>query len=166
MSISIPSGLYRSTRPLVGDADVIPANALVFVGQQPDGSRFAVRPGRNTKNRWYWGEPVIALAGESGESWARSLVPLPREGFYTLPETLEFEGGGRWPTNAIVQLGYDGAGRAILFVAEDREGEARNVLEFSNVGQRIEDTLLHRLNWAPILPVKQAPELVGGPVLN
>lgn len=154
MTISIMPGLYRTTRPLVGHEEQFPANVLVYVGNRNDGGRFVVRPGRNTKNRWFWGDPVTPL---EDATWAATLYALPREGFYTLPEPLEFEAGGRWPTNAIVQLGYDGLGRAILFVAEDREDEARNVLEFATVGQRIEDTLLKRLVWAPILPVPASP---------
>jgi hypothetical protein len=154
MTISILPGLYRTTRPLVGHEEQFPANVLVYVGNRNDGGRFVVRPGRNTKNRWFWGDPVTPL---EDAAWAMTLYALPREGFYTLPEPLEFEAGGRWPTNAIVQLGYDGLGRAILFVAEDREEEARNVLEFATVGQRIEDSLLQRLVWAPILPVPASP---------
>ncbi|HRE89914.1 MAG TPA: hypothetical protein PK095_12330 [Myxococcota bacterium] len=56
-----------------------------------------------------------------------------------------------------MQLGYDGTGRGILFVAEDREAESRNILFFANTGQRIEDSLLDRLVWAPILPVAVPP---------
>lgn len=150
----IAPGLYRTTSPLPGHEEQIPTQSLVYLGHTKDGAPFVVRPGRNAKNRWFWGEPVVAL---TNESWADTLMRLPREGFYTLPEPLEFESGGRWPTNAIVQLGYDGAGRGILFVAEDREAESRNVLFFANSGQRIEDSLLSRLVWAPILPVAVPP---------
>ena len=150
----VAPGLYRTTRPLPGQEEQIPEQVLVYVGHTKEGKPFVVRPGRNAKNRWFWGDPVLSL---TDEAWVDSLKRLPREGFYTLPETLEFEGGGRWPQNAIVQLGYDGTGRAILFVGEDREAESRNVLFFANTGQRIEDTLLDRLVWAPILPVPVPP---------
>jgi hypothetical protein len=153
----ITPGLYRTTRPLPGHEEQMPAQVLVFVGHTKEGKPFVVRPGKNVKNRWFWGDPVLPLDNESKESWAESLRRLPREGFYTLPETLEFESGGRWPQNAIVQLGYDGTGRGILFVAEDREAESRNILFFATTGQRIEDSLLDRLVWAPILPVPVPP---------
>jgi len=80
-------------------------------------------------------------------------VKLPSEGFYTLPRDIVFEGGGRWLQNAVVQLGYNGEGKGILFVGEQHEGEERNVLVFSDRGRMCEDELLFKLRWAPILPV-------------
>jgi hypothetical protein len=52
-----------------------------------------------------------------------------------------------------VQLGYNAEGRGIIFVGEQREGDENNVLHFSDRGRVIEDELLNRLMWAPILPV-------------
>ncbi len=85
--------------------------------------------------------------------WIWTLRRLPTEGFYTLPETIELSTGGRWLKNAIVQLGYDPSGRGLLFIAEDHHGESRNVLAFGSTGRFIDDGLLDRLIWAPILPV-------------
>ena len=146
----IPSGLYRTTSPMPGREDEVPTGVLVFVGQRLDGERFIVRPGSNRRNRWFWADPTLSLAATG---WIWTLRRLPQEGFYTLPEPIDLSAGGRWLKNAIVQLGYNEAGRGILFVAEDREGETRNVLAFSSRGRIIEDTLLDRLVWAPILPV-------------
>lgn len=160
MADFIPSGLYRTTAALPGREDAIPAGALVFLGARADGSRFVVRPGANRRNRWFWGEPVVPLADTS---WMWSLRRLPLEGFYTLPETIELSTGGRWLKNAIVQLGYDESGRGLLFIAEDRQGESRNVLEFASTGRFIDDGLLDRLVWAPILPVSPPdPALTAG----
>ncbi len=150
MADFIPSGLYRTTTALPGREDAIPAGALVFLGARADGSRFVVRPGSNRRNRWFWGEPVVPLA-DAG--WIWTLRRLPTEGFYTLPETIELSTGGRWLKNAIVQLGYDPSGRGLLFIAEDHHGESRNVLAFGSTGRFIDDGLLDRLIWAPILPV-------------
>ncbi len=151
-SFDLPEpGLYRTTTALPGSEAAIPADALVFVGQKPDGGgRFVVRPGQNRQNRWYWGEPTIPLRSPT---WGNTLRRLPQEGFYNLPEVLTLEGGGRWVENAIVQLGYNEQGQGILFVAERREGDAANALYFSDRGVKIEDRLLDRLRWAPILPV-------------
>jgi hypothetical protein len=146
----IPSGLYRTTLPMPANEDAIPADALVFVGQRQDGERFVVRPGSNRRNRWYWNEPTTPLPPSS---WMWTLRRLPPEGFYTLPEAIELDGGGRWLKNAIVQLGYNAAGRGILFIAEHHTDESRNVLTFASRGRVIEDALLDRLVWAPILPV-------------
>jgi len=153
--IKLPDpGLYRSTCPYPGHEEVIPAGVLVYVGVRADtGARFCVRPQANVNNRWRWSEPTIVLRALS---WAESLEPLPSEGFYTLPEEISLEGGGRWLKGAIVQLGYDGEGQGIVFVAEDHEDEPRNVLVFSDRGVRIRDDLLARLVWAPILPVRGA----------
>tara|TARA_B100001750_G_scaffold238227_1_gene244463 strand:- start:1225 stop:1716 length:492 start_codon:yes stop_codon:yes gene_type:complete len=147
-------GLYRTTvaHPIAGDQ--IPAGRLVYVGNG-QGGPFVVVPHYNEKNRWFWREPTVPL---TDAAWAGSLTQLRPEGFYTLPETLDFDGGGRWLQNAIVQLGYDQSGQGILFVAERRDTYEDNALYFSDRGKRIEDTLLARLVWAPILPVSEPSE--------
>jgi hypothetical protein len=151
--IKLPSpGLYRTTKAYPGMEEQFPANALVYVGQKPEGATFVVRPGANRRNRWFWGEPVTILRSVS---WGESLRALRPQGFYTLPEDLDMGGGGRWLKGAVVQLGYNQDGRGILFVGEDHESEERNVLVFSDKGVMIDDGLMDRLIWAPILPVKK-----------
>ena len=153
--IDLPDpGLYRTTQPLPGHEEQIPADVLVYLGQsQNGGSKFVVRPAQNRKNRWFWGEPTIPLRSPS---WAKTLKALPSEGFYTLPRTMEFEGGGRWLEHAIVQLGFSEKGQGIIFIAERRDTEDANALYFSDRGLGIDDKLLEELVWAPILPVREA----------
>ena len=115
--------------------------------------KFVVRPADNRRNRWFWREPITPLRSPS---WAKTLKQLPSEGFYTIPDPIEFEGGGRWLKNAIVQLGYNENGVGILFVGEWAEDAEENVLRFSDRGLLIDDALLARLQWAPILPVRPA----------
>lgn len=147
-------GLYRTTKAYPGHEEAIPSNSLVYVGApQNGGLHFVVRPGSNRKNRWYWGEPTVPLRALS---WVESLIKLPPEGFYTLPEEISFDGGGRWLKNAVVQLGYNQEGRGIIFVGEQHESSEQNVLNFSDRGRLVEDSLLMRLQWAPILPVSKA----------
>ncbi len=147
-------GLYRTTKAYPGHEEAVPADSLVYVGVPSNGGlHFVVRPGSNRNNRWYWGEPTVPLRALS---WTESLVKLPPEGYYTLPEALNFEGGGSWLKNALVQLGYNQEGRGIIFVAEQHEGEERNVLAFSERGRMVDDDLLMRLQWAPILPISKA----------
>jgi hypothetical protein len=154
--INLPDpGLYRTTKPYPAHEDEIPAGVLVYVGKQSDGVTFVVRPGANRKNRWFWGDPTIPLRSTV---WAQTLKSVPAEGFYTLPEDLDLGGGGMWRKNAIVQLGYNREAQGILFVGELREDEERNVLVFSDKGVVIDDKLLFRLVWAPILPVTQGAE--------
>jgi hypothetical protein len=137
-----------------GHENEFPAGVLVFVGQPSNGGvNFVVRPGSNRRNRWFWGEPTTPLRSPS---WAKTLVKLPSEGFYTLPESVELEGGGRWLKGAIVQLGYNENGQGIIFVAEWREEAEDNALHFSDHGLMVQDSMLNRLVWAPILPVKPA----------
>ncbi|MCC6663187.1 MAG: hypothetical protein IT375_05545 [Polyangiaceae bacterium] len=144
-------GLYRTTQPYPGHEDAFPAGVLVYLGQpQNGGVKFVVRPGQNRNNRWFWGDPTTPLRSPT---WAKTLKALPSEGFYTLPETIELEGGGRWVKNAIVQLGYNENGQGIVFVAEQREDAKENALYFSDRGIVIDDSMLARLVWAPILPV-------------
>lgn len=145
-------GLFRTTEPMPGHESDFPAGALVFVGKRDNGGgSFVVRPGQNRNNRWYWGDPTTPLRSPT---WGRTLKRLPSEGFYTLPETMEFESGGRWLKNAIVQLGYNEQGQGIIFVGERHENEEKNILKFSDRGMVIKDDMLERLTWAPILPVK------------
>ncbi|MBN4059177.1 hypothetical protein JYT22_00830 [Endomicrobium sp. AH-315-J14] len=154
-------GLYRTTKAYPGKESDIPAGVLVYVGAATNGGLpFIVRPGANRKNRWFFAEPTIPFRAVS---FAENLVRLPPEGFYSLPQEIVFDGGGKWLANAVVQLGYNGEGRGILFIAETHEGNDDNVLYFSDQGRVIEDSLLNKLRWAPILPrseedVKQEQE--------
>ena len=126
------------------------AKKLIPIASGNHGGKFVVRPGSNRRNRWFWGEPTTPLRSPT---WARTLKQIPSEGFYTLPDTLEFEGGGRWLKNAVVELGYDDQGRAIVFVGQWREDGTDNVLYFSARGMIVDDKVLARLTWAPILPI-------------
>ena len=152
MAATPEPGLYRTTRPYPGREEEIPAGVLVFLGIPENGGMpFVVRPGANRNNTWFWGEPTVPVRASS---WVESLTKLPPEGFYTLPQDISFDGGGRWLENAVVQLGYNGEGKGIIFVGERRDDEERNILVFSDRGRVVEDSLLRRLRWAPILPVR------------
>ncbi len=152
MSLDLPeNGLYRTTTAMPGHEDAFPAGVLVYVGEK-SGQKFVVRPGQNRNNRWFWGEPTTTLRSPT---WSRTLKKLRAEGYYTLPQELTFEGGGRWLKNAIVQLGYNGEGKGIIFVGEQRDASSENALFFSDKGMIIDDGMLERLEWAPILPIRQ-----------
>lgn len=144
------NGLYRTTTAMPGHEDAFPASVLVFIGEK-SGQKFVVRPGQNRNNRWYWGDPTTVMRSPT---WGRTLKRLPSEGYYTLPEDMNFDGGGRWLKNAVVQLGYNAQGQGIVFVAESRDTATDNALFFSDRGMLISDETLERLTWAPILPVR------------
>ncbi|MCH2109704.1 MAG: hypothetical protein MK135_10260 [Polyangiaceae bacterium] len=144
------NGLYRTTTAMPGQESAFPAGVLVYVGEK-NGQKFVVRPGQNKNNRWFWGEPTTPLRSPT---WSRTLKKLPSEGFYNLAEDLNFEGGGKWLKNALVQLGYNAEGKGIIFVGENRESSEENALYFSDKGMMASDELMETLTWAPILPVK------------
>ena len=149
-------GLYRTSKAYPGHEEAIPSGALVYLGAPKNGGLpFVVKPGANRGNRWFWSDPTIPLRAMS---WTKSLTKLPAEGFYTLPHELSFDGGGRWLKNALVQLGYNAEGNGIIFVGEQHADEERNVLVFSDRGRMVEDELLFRLHWTPILPVASASD--------
>jgi hypothetical protein len=150
----ISTGLYRTTQPYPFAPESFPVNCLVYIGENESGM-FVVIPYRNDNNRWMWQEPTTPL---TDEVWASTLKRLPTEGFYNLPETIEFPKGGKWIANAIVQLGYNLQGGAILFVGEHRLAAPENALFFSSQGHPISDELLLRLRWAPVLPVRGGGE--------
>ena len=59
-----------------------------------------------------------------------------------------------WLKNAIVELGYNEKGQGIIFVGQWREDGTDNVLSFSARGMMVDDDMLGRLVWAPILPAQ------------
>jgi hypothetical protein len=130
---------------------VIPSNAIVYVGVGSTGVHFVVRPTERVRNRWVWTEPVVLLRSVT---WPDTLRPLPQEGFYLLPDTLEV-GGARWLRGSLVQLGFDETGRGLLWIGEDRDDEPRSTLVFGQDGMRIDDMLLERLVWVPVLAAKR-----------
>ena len=152
---AITIGLYRTITAYDANPEAFPAGRLIFVGKNDAGEHFMVTPQTNTKNQWFWREPVQPL---SDGAWLKEQFRLREEGFYTLPETIHLDGGGKWLKNAIVQLGYDTTGKAILFVAERHASDGDNILRFSNQGLQIDDALLERLTRAPILPVARPPQ--------
>jgi hypothetical protein len=110
-----PCGLYRTTRPL-GD---VPAGRLVYFHNHGEPGPGVYPPERWEHNRARFSERGFTLP-EPWAASARGLDPLPTEGFYRVArpfhccekECTLFE------ADTLVQLGYDGAGEAILFVPE------------------------------------------------
>jgi hypothetical protein len=107
-------GIYRTTRPL---GDAVPAGRLVYFHDHGEPGPGVYLPVSWKLNRAVWSERGDTIPDEA---WARSLRPLPREGLYRVREPFHccpkkcrlFEAG------LLVQLGYDGEARPILFVPE------------------------------------------------
>lgn len=129
---SLPScGLYRTTKPLAGQEDRVPANTLVYFHNHSDsGLPQVLTADHNIFNRWHFHGPGV---GVRGLAWLDSLEPTLAEGFYTLRKELSFE-GGRWPKGTLVQLGYTREAEPILFIAQVRSKLGENDLWFSDRG--------------------------------
>jgi hypothetical protein len=124
-------GLFRTTKPLPGHEEEIPAGLLVYFHNHSDsGLPVVIAPEHNVHNRWHFHGAGIPFRGLS---WADSMVKLPVEGFYMLRKAFSFE-GGEWPKGALVQLGYTRSADPILFIAQARAQLEENDLFFSNSG--------------------------------
>lgn len=127
-------GLYRTTKPLPGHEEQVPAGILVYFHNHSDsGLPVVLTPDHNVLNRWHFHGPPIEFRGLQ---WASTLQKMPEEGFFTLKKDLSFDGGS-WPRNALVQLGYTRAGEPILFMARVRARLEENDLWFSDKGLKI-----------------------------
>jgi hypothetical protein len=124
-------GLYRTTKPLPEHETDFPAGTLVYFHNHSDsGLPVVIAPDHNIMNEWHFhgaGTPFRGL------SWADSLVKMLDQGYYTLRKQLDFDGGS-WPKGALVQLGYNRTGDAILFIAQKRAQRNENGLYFSDRG--------------------------------
>jgi hypothetical protein len=109
-----PCGLYRTTVAL--DTHVH-AGRLVYFHDHGDPGPGVYLPARWTANRVEWHD-----AGHTVPSaeWARSLAPLPPEGFYRVRETFTCcaQRCRAFEPDLLVQLGYDAEAQPILFVPE------------------------------------------------
>lgn len=134
MPIALPAcGLYRTSRALPGAESIIGEGLLVnFHNHSAQNMPVVLLPAFNVFNRWQWStEPHYIRQ----LSWIDSLQRLPTEGFYSLRRELAFnDGKSKWPKGALVQLGYDKSGKAILFIAQLRHNLSENALWFAEQG--------------------------------
>jgi hypothetical protein len=142
-------GLYRTTKPLSGNEERVPAGTLVYFHNHSDsGLPQVLAPDHNVLNRWHFHGPGIEFRGLS---WAQTLERVPDEGFYVLKREIQLDGSNRWLKNAIVQLGYTRQAEPILFIAQERARLDENDLFFSDKGLKITlDQARSILEWAPI----------------
>jgi hypothetical protein len=131
-----PCGLYRTTQPL-GD---VPAGRLVYFHNHGNPGPGLYLPERWTGNRAHFSPKGMTLPSPFDP---RALAPLPREGFYRV--TAAFHCCAKRCTefkpDMFVQLGYNGAGRALLFVPELTGGE----IAIPERGALVDDDVLGNL---------------------
>jgi hypothetical protein len=131
-----PCGLYRTRAPIAS----IPSKRLVYFHNHGNPG-----PGLYLPESWGGHRPRVAAPGptQPDADAARLLEPLPAEGFYRVAapfhccakECRLFE------IDLLVQLGYDGAGQALLFLPELVDG----LLGVPDRGTRVDDDVLPRL---------------------
>jgi hypothetical protein len=106
-----PCGIYRTSRAL---GDHIPAGRLVYFHNHGDPGAGVYLPSGWSANRAQWHTRGHTVPDDS---WAHSLTPLPREGLYRVESSFTCcpKNCRSFEVGSLVQLGYDGSARAILF---------------------------------------------------
>ena len=136
MSELPPCGLYRTTHN-IGDVE---AGRLVYFHNHGNPGPGLYFPEKWQHNRVHWSPQGMTLPQLSD---ARALQPLPPEGFYRVSSSfyccdkqcVKFE------PDQMLQLGYNGAGRALVFVPEYTGGS----ITVPERGTLIDDTSLPHL---------------------
>ena len=113
MSNLPPCGVYRTVSPIAG----VEANRFVYFHNHGNPGPGIYLPESWTNNRAHFAANGITLPPGFDP---RALKPLPAEGFYRVSaaffccekKCVQFE------PEALVQLGYNGAGRALVFIPE------------------------------------------------
>jgi len=131
-----PCGLYRTT----GQIGAIPAGRLVYFHNHGEPG-----PGLYLPAGWKANQMQLQARGTllpSPED-VRLLEPLPAEGFYRVSGSFHCcpQRCRSFEPDQLVQLGYDAAGQAIVFVPEVVDG----MLAVPQQGSRIEHTNLQYL---------------------
>ncbi|MCG8424550.1 MAG: hypothetical protein MJE77_42190 [Proteobacteria bacterium] len=125
--------MYRTTAPLPGYEDRIPAGRLVyFHNHSAEGPPIVLMPANNSNNKWQFQSRGF-LVHEL--SYLASLEPLKREGFYRLREHFHPNSQQVVNKNALVQLGYNPLAEPILFFPTRHEAD--NSLVFPKQGIKI-----------------------------
>jgi hypothetical protein len=149
MSALPPCGLYRTKGPLGS----VPAGQLVFFHNHGDPG-----PGLYLPTGWVANRAQFAASGvpvERPDTVAAQLEPLPEQGLYRVMR--EFycceKRCRRFEPELLVQLGYNGAGDAILFAPEWIEGS----LAFPERGFPIDAERFKSLSPLKVAIVKKVP---------
>jgi hypothetical protein len=128
--------LYRTTAPI----GAIPAGRLVYFHNHGEPGPGLYLPAGWQRNRMQLQERGTLLSSPEDVRW---LEPLPPEGFYRVSEAFHCcaQRCRLFEVDLLVQLGYDAAAEAILFVPELVDG----MLAVPERGSRIERSHFVRL---------------------
>lgn len=108
-----PCGLYRTATALPDRVEQVPAGKLVYFHNHSNepGVGIVLLPQENSANKWKFTERGFLVRNAA---WARSLVPLREEGFYTVAAAFQ-KGNTAVAQGQLVQLGYNRDAQPILF---------------------------------------------------
>ncbi len=148
MSAHPPCGMYRTTQPL-GE---IPAGRLVYFHNHGNPGAGVYLPRGWSFNRVLWHDRGNVVPGPE---WSETLYPLAAEGLYRVASSFTCceKKCVTFQPDQLVQLGYDGEGRAILFTPE--WGTAG--LGFPERGTVIDDTRVRQLARLAVPETKAPP---------
>ncbi len=106
-------GIYRTTQPLEG----IPAGRLVYFHNHGEPGPGVYLPELWNHNRAQWQARGTTILNAS---WSASLAPIAAEGLYRVKEQFVCCSNRcrTYEPGLLVQLGYDGDARPLLFVPE------------------------------------------------
>lgn len=133
MSESLPAcGLYRTTRPLAGKEEQVPAGVLIyFHNHSQQGPPLVLLPASNSNNNWKFHERGYLV---ESLDWVETLTKLPAQGLYVLRRHLHL-GQNQLPAKSLVQLGYNRTGEPILFPGR----RVDNTIDFPLRGAKFND---------------------------
>lgn len=130
-------GLYRTTQPVPGHAEHIPARRLVyFHNHSTEGPPVLLLPADNDRNRWRFHRHGFLVADVD---YLATLRSLKLEGMYRLREHFHLPEGRMVNRNALVQLGYNAHADPILFFPVVHD--TTNSLVFPDRGVKIDETV-------------------------
>jgi hypothetical protein len=131
-----PCGLYRTTKP-IGE---IEAGRLVYFHNHGNPGAGLYFPEKWTHNRAHFTPNGMTLPSPAD---AKSLMPLPPEGYYRVSAAFFCcaKNCTKFEPDMMVQLGYNGAGAALLFLPELGNG----VIGVPERGTLIDDKALGSL---------------------
>lgn len=125
-------GLYRTTAPLPGNEDSVPAGRLVmFHNHSDDGRPIVLLPESNINNVWSYTDRGVLVEPD----WALGLDALLPEGLYSFSQHFHPEQGKVVAQGQLVQLGYNAHGEPIVFFPQ--RDERTNSLIFPTSGMKI-----------------------------
>jgi len=142
-----PCGLYRTTAAI----GPIPEGRLVSFHDHGDPGPGLYLPERWVKNRAVFGKSGVTLPNPEA---AKLLKPLLAEGLYRVEESFTCcdKKCRTFEPDLLVQLGYDGAARPILFVPQ----WTATGLELPERGQGVDELRLAKLQWLVVPEVQPA----------